>query len=238
MRITLDQDQWDVGDDQLISEALMQVSDRAHAQHRLVTSLRLGGRPITDRDLQPMLLGKRLKDVGPIDACSQNIPEIMAGAAPAIARFASTLTVEAQGFIAPLRMSGVIPSALDRWFGQLADYMELLQAAERGGQVCGGSPGLVLLGSGASGCSVRSRSGSPGGYSGIRGPSLFGFPMSLLVEYCRLSTTMPVLCSTPTNPLKCGRVGTDKGCTIREPRRYACYWRGLGSQTIPARMPR
>ncbi len=136
MRITLDQDQWDVGDDQLISEALMQVSDRAHAQHRLVTSLSLGGRLITDRDLQPLLLGKRLKDVGPIDACSQNIPEIMAGAAPAIARFASTLTVEAQGFIAPLRMSGVIPSALDRWFGQLADYMELLQAAERDGQVC------------------------------------------------------------------------------------------------------
>jgi len=137
MRITLDQDQWDVGDDQLISEALMQVSDRAHAQHRLVTSLRLGGRSITDRDLDPMLLAKRLKDVGPIDACSQNIPEIMAGAAPAIARFASTLTVEAQGFIAPLRMSGVIPSALDRWFGQLADYIELLQAAERSGQVCG-----------------------------------------------------------------------------------------------------
>jgi hypothetical protein len=79
-------------------------------------------------------LGKRLKDVGPIDACSQDIPEIMAGAAPAIARFASTLAVEAQGFIAPLRMSGVVPSALDRWFGQLADYMELLQAAERGGQ--------------------------------------------------------------------------------------------------------
>ena len=135
MRITLDQDQWDIGDEQLISEALMQVSDRAHAQHRLVTSLRLGGRPITDRDLQPILLGTRLKDVGPIDACSQNIPEIMAGAAPAIAKFASTLTVEAQGCIAPLRMSGVIPSALDRWFGQLADYMELLQAAERDGQV-------------------------------------------------------------------------------------------------------
>lgn len=44
-------------------------------------------------------------DVGPIDACSQNIPEIMAGAAPAIAKFASTLTGEAQGFIAPLPIS-------------------------------------------------------------------------------------------------------------------------------------
>ena len=39
MRITLDHDQWDVSDDQLVSEVLMQVSDRAYARHRLVTSL-------------------------------------------------------------------------------------------------------------------------------------------------------------------------------------------------------
>ena len=87
MRITLDHDQWDVSDDQLVSEVLMQVSDRAYARHRLVTSLKLGGRPITDRDLQPMLLGKLLKEVGPIDACSQNIPEIITNAAPSISRF-------------------------------------------------------------------------------------------------------------------------------------------------------
>jgi len=34
-------------------------------------------------------------------------------------------------------MSGTIPSALDRWFGQLADYMEFLQAAEQGSQAGG-----------------------------------------------------------------------------------------------------
>jgi hypothetical protein len=111
---------------------LTQVSDRAHARHRLVTSLKLGGRPITDRDLQPILLSKLLNEVGPIDACSQNIPEIMTNAAPAIAKFASTLKAEAQGFLTPLRISGIIPSALDRWFGQLADYVELLQAAALG----------------------------------------------------------------------------------------------------------
>jgi hypothetical protein len=129
MRITLDQDQWDVSDDQSVSEVLTQVSDRAHAQHRLVTSLKLGGNPITDRDLQPMLLSRLLKEVGPIDACSQNIPEIMANAAPAITKFASTLKAEALGFLSPLRISGIVPSALDRWFGQLADYVELIQAA-------------------------------------------------------------------------------------------------------------
>jgi hypothetical protein len=132
MRITLDQDQWDVSEDQLVSEVLMQVSDRAHARQRLVTSLKLGGRPITDRDLQPMLLGKLLKEVGSIEARSQNISEIMTDAEQAITRFGSTLKAEAQGFLTPLRMTGIIPSALDRWFGHLADYVELLQAARQG----------------------------------------------------------------------------------------------------------
>ena len=134
MRITLYQDQWDVSDDQLVGEVLAQVSDRAHARHRLVTSLKLGGRPITDRDLQPMLLGKLLKEVGSVDACSQDIPEIMTNAKPTITRFSSTLKAEAQGFLMPLRMSGIIFSALDCWFGQLADYMELLQVAGPGSQ--------------------------------------------------------------------------------------------------------
>ena len=129
MRITLDQDQWDVGDDQLVSEVLAEVSDRAHARRRLITSLRLGGRSITDRDIQPLLLNRLLKEVGPIEACSQNIPEILTNAAPAITRFASTLKAEAQRFLTPLRIGGTIPSALDQWFGQLADYVELLQAA-------------------------------------------------------------------------------------------------------------
>ena len=132
MRITLDHEQWDMSDDQLVGEVLRDVSDRAHARRRLVTSLKLGGRPITDRDVEPTLLSKLLKEVGPIEANSQNIPEIMTNAAPAITKFTSTLKAEAQGFLAPLRMRGVIPSALDRWFGQLADYVELLQVAGPG----------------------------------------------------------------------------------------------------------
>ncbi|NWF72673.1 MAG: hypothetical protein HXY51_06450 [Nitrospirae bacterium] len=137
MLITLDQDQWDVGDDQLVGEVLTEISDRAHARRRLVTSLKLGGRPITDRDIQPLLLNKLLKDVGAVEARSQNIPEIMTNAAPTIARYAATLKAEAQGFLTPLRASGVIPSSLDRWFGQLADYVELLQAGAQGSPVGG-----------------------------------------------------------------------------------------------------
>jgi len=144
MRITLDQDQWDVSDDQLVSEVLTEVSDRADAKHRLVTSLKLGGRPITDRDIQPLLLNKRLKEVGPIEASSQNIPEIMTSAAPTIARFAETLQAEARAILTPLRAQGVISSSLDRWFGQLADYVEILQAGAQGGSTKGDVQSLSL----------------------------------------------------------------------------------------------
>jgi hypothetical protein len=58
----------------------------------------------------------------------------MTNATPTITRFSSTLRAQAQGFLTPLRMNGIIPSSLDRWFGQLADYMELLQVAGPGSQ--------------------------------------------------------------------------------------------------------
>jgi len=132
MRITLDHDQWDVSDDQLVGEILGQLSDRARARQRLVTSLKFDGRPITDRDLHPTLLAKLLKEVGPIEALSQDLPAIVRNASLTMTRFATTLTTEAQGFLVPLRTRGTIPAALDRWFGLLADYVELLQVSGAG----------------------------------------------------------------------------------------------------------
>ncbi len=133
MRITLDHDQWDVNDDQPVGEVLAQVSDRARARQRLVTSLKLDGRPITDRDLLPSLLAKLLKEVGPIEALSQDLPTIVTNARPTMTRFAAILKAEGQGFLVPLRTSGTIPAALDRWCGLLADYVELLYVAGAGG---------------------------------------------------------------------------------------------------------
>ena len=129
MRITLDQDQWDVREDQLVGEVLAQVSDRARARQRLVTSLRLGGRPITDRDLIPTLLAKSLKEVGPIEAISKDVTIVVGSARSAMIRLAAILEAEAHGFLLPLRTRGTIPTALDRWFGLLADYLELFQTA-------------------------------------------------------------------------------------------------------------
>jgi len=132
MRITLDHDQWDVRDDQLVGEVLAQVSDRARSRQRLVTSLRLGGRPITDRGLIPSLLAKSMKEVGAVEALSKDVPSVAASARSAMIRLAAILKAEAHGFLLPLRTRGTIPTALDRWFGPLADYVELLQAAVQG----------------------------------------------------------------------------------------------------------
>jgi hypothetical protein len=54
--------------------------------------------------------------------------------------------------------------------------------------------------------------------------------MNLLVEYCRLSATYDFSLFWPSGPLKCGPAGADKGYTIRELSRYACYWLDLWSK--------
>jgi hypothetical protein len=55
MHITLDGEQWQLPDDTSLMNALAFLSDKAHAQHRIVTSLTVGGRSINDRDLDPVL---------------------------------------------------------------------------------------------------------------------------------------------------------------------------------------
>ena len=51
MHITLDEEQWQVSDESSLMEILATISDRAQAQHRMVTSLTIGGKAISDRDL-------------------------------------------------------------------------------------------------------------------------------------------------------------------------------------------
>ncbi|MBH0194033.1 MAG: hypothetical protein HP494_00170 [Nitrospira sp.] len=56
MRVTLDQDQWDIAAAATIGEVLAEVSDRAQAKSRIVTSVQLDSRTITDRDLDAVFL--------------------------------------------------------------------------------------------------------------------------------------------------------------------------------------
>ena len=84
MHITLDGEQWQIPDDTSLMNALAFLSDKAHAQHRIVTSLTVGGKAISDRDLDPAFLNQRGQDVGEVSGRSQSLHAIITDAKQAI----------------------------------------------------------------------------------------------------------------------------------------------------------
>jgi hypothetical protein len=133
MRIVLDQEQWDVSSDSTLLDTLTQVSDKAHARQRVVTALRVGGRALTDRDLQPDLLARPLQEVGEVEAISQALQDLLAQEQETLRWFAGIIRDKAQELIRALRVGPVGFSSFDNWCGQLADYAEYVEAARRCG---------------------------------------------------------------------------------------------------------
>jgi hypothetical protein len=56
MNIKLDNDQWQAANSTTLGEILADLSERAHAKLRIVTTVTLDRRRITDRDIDPTLL--------------------------------------------------------------------------------------------------------------------------------------------------------------------------------------
>ena len=104
MRVTLDQDQWEVGIEATIGDVLADVSERAQARSRIVTSLRLDQRVISDRDLHAEFLRETSGHFTRLTAVSQSMHDLMESAKQMAARY-----------------------ALDLWLGKLADYLELVE---------------------------------------------------------------------------------------------------------------
>jgi hypothetical protein len=133
MHITLDEEQWQLPDDISLMEALASVSDKAHAKHRLVTSLTIGGKTISDRDLAPAWLAQKANSLGPVLATSQSLHSIITEAKRAIERFAIQLRADGESLLTSLR-SGTGPvGSIDAWLGRLADYTEMLEAGRTQG---------------------------------------------------------------------------------------------------------
>ncbi|WHZ14755.1 MAG: hypothetical protein OJF52_001595 [Nitrospira sp.] len=133
MYITLDEEQWQLSDDTLLMDVLASISDKAHANHRIVTSLTIGGKAISDRDLAPAFLSQSGRNLGPVQAVSQSLHSIIADAKEAINRFATQLLVDGQSLLAPLRSGTGQVGSIDAWLGRLADYTEMLQAGQTQG---------------------------------------------------------------------------------------------------------
>ena len=128
MHITLDGEQWQIPDDTSLMNALAFLSDKAHAQHRIVTSLTIGGKAISDRDLDPAFLNQRGQDVGEVSGRSQSLHAIITDAKQAIDRFAAQLRADGFGLLGPLRSGTGQVGTIGAWLGRLADQTEKLEA--------------------------------------------------------------------------------------------------------------
>lgn len=127
MRVMLDNEQWEVKGVQSLGEVLAEVSDRAYARNRVVTTLAIDGRPMTDRDLTPALLAQATTDVVTVQATSRTIRELAETAREPIKKFAAILTQEGEMLVRALRGGSGDLTALDRWLGKLADHVELVE---------------------------------------------------------------------------------------------------------------
>jgi hypothetical protein len=127
MQVMLDDEQWIVKDDMSLMEILAQVSDKAHAKHRVITSLQLGSQRLTDRDLTSTMLAQAGAGMGPVRALTQSVDQVMKGADETMGRFAGLLKADGSGLVHAIR-TGQIPGAgFDAWLGRLADYLECVE---------------------------------------------------------------------------------------------------------------
>ncbi|MBX3237190.1 MAG: hypothetical protein KF814_13650 [Nitrospiraceae bacterium] len=133
MEIVLDQERWQVADDRTVMEALGELSDRVDRDKRMVVSLTIGGKPVTDRDLVPALLERQVKELGTIEARSRSLHDIVVEAKTAIDAYALQLHRDGTSLVSSLRsgLGGV--ASIDSWLGRLADYAELLETGRAQG---------------------------------------------------------------------------------------------------------
>ncbi|MDF0651997.1 MAG: hypothetical protein P0121_11090 [Nitrospira sp.] len=129
MQITLDQDHWEVDAPLTMEHVLTEVSERAHAQSRIVTKLQLDHRTITDRDLDPVFLAESVARFRRLTAVSEPMPELILAAEGSMRKYTETLRAEGAALLSPLRFGPLPLSALDAWLGQLADYLEFVDGA-------------------------------------------------------------------------------------------------------------
>lgn len=143
MDIILDEERWQLPDDTSLMEALAQISDKAERKGCFVTSLRIGGRPVTDRDLHPSFLAQNGSKAPTIEAISRSFRSIMSDAAGTMRLFSAQLKRDGEALIAPLRAGRTGFAAVDAWLGRLADYVEIQEAGRAQGLSDGGTTPAV-----------------------------------------------------------------------------------------------
>jgi hypothetical protein len=126
MHIMLDDEQWTVEDGVSLMEILAQVSDKAYAKQRVITSLQLGERELTDRDLTGAMLAQLGNGIGPVRAMTQSMDQVMKGADRTVERYAGLLKADGASLAQDIRTGQMSGGSLDAWLGRLADYLECI----------------------------------------------------------------------------------------------------------------
>jgi hypothetical protein len=126
MQIRLDDDQWVAPTDASLEEVFAELSERAHAKARIVTTMMLDRRRLTDRDLDPGLLKESSAKFGNLVATSRTQEEIIQDACGAIRRYRELVVQEGSSLARQLRLGKQELPLLDRWLGKVADLLELI----------------------------------------------------------------------------------------------------------------
>lgn len=133
MQVTLDQEQWNVSHHLTIGEVLADLTEKAHARARLITTLTVDQRRLTDRDLDAAFLGEKIDKFGTIHAISQSVTDVMQGAERSVRQYAAMLRDDALALAAQFRLGDEQTGALDAWLGRLADYLEFIEGHSSSG---------------------------------------------------------------------------------------------------------
>ena len=126
MNVQLDNEQWQAKVGTTLGEILADVSERAHAKSRIVTTVLLDEHRITDRDIDQQLLQESIAGYRDLVATSATQQEIIESAGESIRRYRELIVQEGAALVSPLRLGKQDVSELDRWLGKVADILELM----------------------------------------------------------------------------------------------------------------
>ncbi len=127
MHITLDDEQWVAPKDATLRDIFTDLSERAFAKSRIVTTMRLDHRQITDRDIDAQLLQTPSSGFSDLVATSSTQQDIIQAARGSISRYSEQVVAEGNQLVGLLRSGMPDVAVLDRWLGKVADILELMK---------------------------------------------------------------------------------------------------------------
>jgi hypothetical protein len=132
MHITLDDEQWQAATNATLGDIFTELSERAHAKSRIVTTMLLDQRRITDRDIDAHLLQESSTQFSDLVATSATQQDILEAARGSTARYSQLVAKEGTSLADRFRSGMQDLSSLDLWLGKVADVLELMENSRPG----------------------------------------------------------------------------------------------------------